>query len=619
LVPLDRKRKIRQTISMKGFLSKVFVFLLFLLSTFYFLSSATQANAVSQTDLTKTSTTASSSVNSDVPNNLHNWTQSVMIEVMSSLTCQLVGIDPTTSNRQCLGVDQKTGKIGFLPAGNLEKRQIGGAIGGMGNMITMLYTPPIHTSDYFQNLAQKFGISKTAYAQTGGKGFVGLQPLMGLWTSFRDIVYTLLVIVFVVIGIGVMLRLKIDPRTVMSIQNQIPKFIVGLLLVTFSFAIAGFLVDLMWVSNSVVFNVISKSATGETLTTINTMNPTALQGKTPFDLAFTENNFNKLVTPVASSSSTIVQKLLDIDSNAANYIPFVSFIPGLLDVIEDPSTTVRTILTHPESLLKITLQNANIGDSPTDYLINLLSKIASALTFFKIMDWPDPSVLGVKIGWIANIAPAGFIAAIVYDAIQGFMRVGLVWIIVYLIIAIALLVALFRLWLMLLMAYISILIDVVLAPFWIIGGVIPGSQISFSGWLKDMGANLAAFPATIFMFALGKVIMDSFGSADSSAFVPPLIGGFNDPKTFSSLIGIGIILITPNVVNLLKAALKAPKMDTGIGKAIGVGPTIITNTARGIGGTFMGQQEPMLRRTPTGTYEWGPRKLARSFWGRFFK
>ncbi len=45
-----------------------------------------------------------------------------------------------------------------------------------------------------------------------------------------------------------MLRVHIDPRTVMTIENQIPKIIVGIILVTFSFAIAGLLIDLMYVA-----------------------------------------------------------------------------------------------------------------------------------------------------------------------------------------------------------------------------------------------------------------------------------------------------------------------------------------------------------------------------------
>src|SRR3990167_1422077 len=176
--------------------------ILFLFSAFYFLSSATSAHAAAPT-ITPTQTKSAAvaaNTNPDVPNNLHNLTQNVMIEVMLALTCQLVGIDPTQPNGACLGVDPATGKIGFLPAGNVENGQIGGAIGGMSNMISMLYTPPIHTSDYFQNLAQNFGIVKNANAQVTGTGFEGLEPLQKLWEAFRNIVYLLFVIVFVVIG-----------------------------------------------------------------------------------------------------------------------------------------------------------------------------------------------------------------------------------------------------------------------------------------------------------------------------------------------------------------------------------------------------------------------------------
>ena len=81
-----------------------------------------------------------------------------------------------------------------------------------------------------------------------GTGFDGLKPLLPLWTVFRNIVYILFVLVFVIIGVAIMLRLKIDPRTVMTIQNQIPKLIIGILLVTFSFSIAGFLIDIMYTS-----------------------------------------------------------------------------------------------------------------------------------------------------------------------------------------------------------------------------------------------------------------------------------------------------------------------------------------------------------------------------------
>src|SRR3989344_3542463 len=127
--------------ALRSFFIFHFSFLIFILfSIFYLLSSAAPAYATSQAHSASSGQAnyPVANTNSDVPNNLHNWTQNVMIEVMSSLTCQLTGVDPINPNGQCLGVDQKSGKIGFVENG-------GGAIGVMGNMISVLYTPPLHT------------------------------------------------------------------------------------------------------------------------------------------------------------------------------------------------------------------------------------------------------------------------------------------------------------------------------------------------------------------------------------------------------------------------------------------------------------------------------------------
>ena len=102
---------------------------------------------------------------------------------------------------------------------------------------------------------------------------------------------------------------------------------------------------------------------------------------------------------------------------------------------------------------------------------------------------------------------------------------------------------------------------------------------------------------------LGKVFMDAFTCdvkiqtcKDSLAhnFVPPLIGNPGDPSLIGSLIGLGIILMTPNVVNMLKTALKAPKIDTGgVGRAVGAGVGVLTAPVRPVaqGFTFLAGQK----------------------------
>src|SRR3989344_7391079 len=78
-----------------------------------FLSSRTYA----QVGSSQSSNFITPNTAENVPPNLHNWVQTLMIDTMSALSCQLSGIDPTNPSAQCLGVDQKTGKIGYVENG----------------------------------------------------------------------------------------------------------------------------------------------------------------------------------------------------------------------------------------------------------------------------------------------------------------------------------------------------------------------------------------------------------------------------------------------------------------------------------------------------------------------
>ena len=518
----------------------ILIFFLFLISHFSFFISPAFAQTKNQTPI-PTNTT------SDVPNNPHYSTQSTVIEIMSAITCQLSGIDPINPKQSCLGIDSASGKIGFLPS-----PQTGGAIGFMGNMIATLYTPPLHTGDYFQNLASSFGITKKTYAQTTGTGFEGLKPLLNLWTAFRNIAYLVFVIVFIVIGLAIMLRIKIDPRTVMTIQNQIPKIIIGILLVTFSYAIAGFLIDMMYTSIYLVGNIITSSDSK------NTSNSGAVQNITS-----------------ASNPFRAIGVLMDKNSIVA--LPNLAWKPT--EAVSEP---IAELFDNPPGKIITGIAGYVLGTQAKKIAVEAGKGIAGlakgAAVFLGLAAAPvtgGASVAAVVPATFAIDAINQIFAALVGGAgfffakdIAGFV----ISIIVFLVLLIALLVALFRLWLTLLMAYIHILLDVVFAPFWIIGGIVPGSPINISGWFRDIIANLAAFPATIAMFLLGKVFIYAFTNGDKvNNFVPPLIGNRIESETLGAIIGLGIILMTPNVVNMLKTALKAPKVDTGLGKSIGAG------------------------------------------------
>lgn len=99
---------------------------------------------------------------------------------------------------------------------------------------------------YIRNSLEKFNIVPEAQAQ--GVGFVAaFQPIQGLWKASRDFSYFLFILVAIVFAFMIMFRVKINPQTVISVQSALPKLVMAIILVTFSYAIAGFVIDLMYV------------------------------------------------------------------------------------------------------------------------------------------------------------------------------------------------------------------------------------------------------------------------------------------------------------------------------------------------------------------------------------
>jgi len=142
---------------------------------------------------------------------------------------------------------QMVGEVDWqsLRAGKLDQVKLGGALGFTSNLVASVLTnPPVSSGEYFADLYQNFGFAKPAYAQ--GIGFQGLSKILPLWKAMRNLAYIFFVIVFLFTGLAIMFRVKLDPKTVITIQNAIPKLVVTLILVTFSYAIAGLMIDLIY-------------------------------------------------------------------------------------------------------------------------------------------------------------------------------------------------------------------------------------------------------------------------------------------------------------------------------------------------------------------------------------
>lgn len=77
----------------------------------------------------------------------------------------------------------------------------------------------------------------------------GYQELMNagivdIWANIRNLSYIFFIIIMIVAGFMIMFRHKIGGQTLVTLGNALPNVILSLILVTFSFAIAGLIIDL---------------------------------------------------------------------------------------------------------------------------------------------------------------------------------------------------------------------------------------------------------------------------------------------------------------------------------------------------------------------------------------
>lgn len=143
------------------------------------------------------------------------------------------------------------------------KNEQGGLIRTVASVMdSVIAHPPASGIAYVKGVLADTGFIPVQKAYAQGIGFAGLQPLLPLWSASRNLAYIVLVIVMVVIGFMVIFRMKIDPKTVISIQAAIPKIVLTLIVITFSYAIVGFLIDLMYLAMAVMIGLLANAAKG---------------------------------------------------------------------------------------------------------------------------------------------------------------------------------------------------------------------------------------------------------------------------------------------------------------------------------------------------------------------
>ncbi len=504
---------------------KIFI-ILFLLSAFpAFAQSPTPASTVSATDnlFLKLQDAAKPGKTT-----LERWSEDSITSSAMTIQRSLIGEVPKEFFDQ-LSQLQTTGK------GKFPKLAIGGAIGSGTQMIASLFTPPASGIQYIASTWDNV-LGKPAYAQ--GYGFNGLQFLLPLWKAARNIVYILSSIVFVVIGLMIILRVKISPQAVVTIQSAVPAVITTLILVTFSYAIAGLLIDagnlILGVILSVLFNA---------------------QGKNLSDNIVDAGKW-------WSSSSGF-----PIISDIFNY--FNSNKTLDFKTLANPDMgTLKTLsfLTAPH-WISLMLLGGMVGSIITGIFLGSVGNIAGAAgnTVFSALG----SILGGGVGGLIG----AIILPIIFSIIVG------IWLI--------------KLYFGLIKTYVTIIFKVISAPIEIFMGAFPNSKMGFSSWVLDIFANIMVFPIVTIFLVIITIITDAImNTSGATIWAPGLIWYSNSLYTpiLAAAVGMaGLALVSklPDLIPQYIFMIKPSPFGQAIGQNLDTSLAPISKFAKGTTGNVI--------------------------------
>jgi hypothetical protein len=98
---------------------------------------------------------------------------------------------------------------------------------------------PVNSGQYLASINP----FSSAHAQGSVSNLAGSDIILEIWVKVRNVAYALSAVVMVIIGFLIMIRKRLDPRTSVSVSNSLPRIVIALILITFSFAISGLMID----------------------------------------------------------------------------------------------------------------------------------------------------------------------------------------------------------------------------------------------------------------------------------------------------------------------------------------------------------------------------------------
>lgn len=108
--------------------------------------------------------------------------------------------------------------------------------------------------DVVAHLAEEWvpGYKESNAVYASGYDDLTASGIATLWSTTRNVAYAFYVVIMIIIGFMIMFRNKIGGQMMVTVGNSLPKVIVSLVLVTFSFAIMGLIIDVAGIAQNIL-------------------------------------------------------------------------------------------------------------------------------------------------------------------------------------------------------------------------------------------------------------------------------------------------------------------------------------------------------------------------------
>lgn len=135
-----------------------------------------------------------------------------------------------------------------------------GMIATVGESIESADAIPVKFAYYAQDTIERVPfVGDTALAQGTRFNYLGADFVLALWKETRRIAYAIMSLALIVTGVLIMLRKQLPSKVGVTVQYALPRIILALILITFSYPIASFGIALIPVLRNIGAGILANA------------------------------------------------------------------------------------------------------------------------------------------------------------------------------------------------------------------------------------------------------------------------------------------------------------------------------------------------------------------------